>query len=87
MGLYLDSTFQTGLSDDDNLVFYVEKIEPNAARASINVTLSFLSDSLTGGQISQYEKSGLSLLLLGADFSGSSDTIESAYIYAKMGQH
>ena len=66
-------------------VFYVEELTINAAKTSFSVTVSFYSDTLTGGGVvSEYNEFGLSILLVGSGLSGSSNTVESSYIYAKM---
>ena len=52
----------------------------------MTITLSYLDDSIAGGEISEYSKIGLSIMMIGSDFDGSSGTVESSFIYGKMGQ-
>ena len=62
-------------ADPDKLVLEVKSLKENAARSSFDLHLSYLDDSIAGGDISEYTRIGLSVIMIGSDFDGSSTTI------------
>ena len=55
----------------------------NADNSQFTLTLAMFLDELSLNSISAYSQIAMSVILVGSDFSGYSDTIESSYIYPR----
>ena len=77
--LNFDSTY---FASAKNLVFFIKEISVNAAKTSFDVSMSFAN----AGERSVYTYLSVNVLLIGSDFSGYSNSVESSFIYTKMSQ-
>ena len=76
----LDTTFAGSAK---NLFFFINGVTLNAARTNFEVSMSF---SKGDEDRSVYTLLTVNVLLIGSDFSGYSNSVESSYMYAKLSQ-